>query len=680
MSAGMLRDSLRKLFGLQLTPHELGAVMTQHDPGREGFVRCRHFLRYFQQLSADQKLSLHRRQIRTVFPQQRAIIEVAKDEWGGELVDWRFEPEHLDSVLAKLEGAMQTRDASDLIVLNGRRMTADEVSGILLAVFKLAPSALELGALLHRLGVPANPSPGTAVDSLLLKAMLLRLKQAGRAKQLQQVNAERRRRREEEEARQARATLLERQRQVAAVDFSYDDADRAAALSKIAAASGKYQKNSTKSSSLKCFDCAFLTPPEFREVLKLVVNVILSGKELSALVENFEYGDSGNVSCAAFLNAFMKMGTDERSKARLIQLERQRRKESLRRTANERKIREVASKHALVLDYSAVTEVDRSAALEKLSTAAFKYDRADPAAIPLDGFFPAALSASEFREQLRRTFGLTVSTRELCALIDLFDGQAINAVDSQRFLQHFLKLGTSARHKARARLGREQRERVAQREREESDRAAALSAAAYWISPPEFSQEDEAQALLRLAEALQLSKVVSIASEALATFRGEESLEVAAFRRELRIRVGLRLEEREWSALSHRFADAATGHVLCVDFLSHVMAVTKGQQALNKLTLTVDKATGQTKQESSGVDACISFDYTPEDYDCVSFIHSWLLFEAIRHSYDYVRRPCKSCDKFVSQSAMRVRLILRHFSARICARRSLRRLPSDVTV
>lgn len=309
MDAAALRDNLRKVFNVYLSPKELGAVMAELDPKNEGFIRARDLLRFLLKMSAGRKAAL-----RKPSPKRRTSADhifKAEDSPSSEeeVVDWRFEPEHLDSAIAKFEAAMLAADPRALQVFSGTRMRAAELRGLFQRTLKVSLSPPELGALMNKMGVALSdgaPPAAAAVDTLVLKSYLIRLRHLAQAKRQQQLNEERRRRKEESAARAARAELLEAQRTRLDEDYQYSEADKDSALRKLAEASLRYDKSSPTGASLECFQRAFLTASEFREAMKLNFNLLLSNKELSAVVETFEYRSSGSLDCSAFTNAFVK--------------------------------------------------------------------------------------------------------------------------------------------------------------------------------------------------------------------------------------------------------------------------------------------------------------------------------------------------------------------------------------
>ena len=92
--------------------------------------------------------------------------------------------------------------------------------------------------------------------------------------------------------------------------------------------------------SLDAFNALFLTPLEFKEIVKRTFNLNFLPKELSAVIHDFK-DDDGNVISKNFVTKFIQIGADERTKFKLIMLEKQRNQDKWRKEEQERKLRQV---------------------------------------------------------------------------------------------------------------------------------------------------------------------------------------------------------------------------------------------------------------------------------------------------------------------------------------------------
>lgn len=124
----------------------------------------------------------------------------------------------------------------------------------------------------------------------------------------------------------------------------------------------------------------------------------------------------------------------------------------------------------------------------------------DPLRHSLAGFGSQALTPTEFREQLRRNFGINLTNAELGAIIRLFDKDGDEMVDTVEFLNEFFKLGKNERKKVtiraqeRAEVVHKLKEKVEKKKKEHAAKMAAIDVATSW------SEEEERSALSKLTK------------------------------------------------------------------------------------------------------------------------------------------------------------------------------------
>lgn len=120
---------------------------------------------------------------------------------------------------------------------------------------------------------------------------------------------------------------------------------------------------------------------------------------------------------------------------------------------------------------------DFNKAMDKIQHLASNYDRSHPSAPSLAGFVGTAMKPKEFKFMLLRTFNLTVTDKELGALISVF-GVKTNAdsatqdlrIDNNEFLKYFNRIQREEQsRKSRERILRE-REMI----KEEQERLEAI--------------------------------------------------------------------------------------------------------------------------------------------------------------------------------------------------------------
>jgi len=98
-------------------------------------------------------------------------------------------------------------------------------------------------------------------------------------------------------------------------------------------------------------------------------------------------------------------------------------------------------------DYN-FTDSDQKSAIEKLKASATNFDRyGHTGDSSLQSFEGSSLSPSEFYSALKKGFNLTLSRRELGAMVKRFEGKEEGRINCANFVAHFLKLGFKERCK-----------------------------------------------------------------------------------------------------------------------------------------------------------------------------------------------------------------------------------------
>jgi hypothetical protein len=184
-----------------------------------------------------------------------------------------------------------------------------------------------------------------------------------------------------------------------------------------------------------------------------------------------------------------------------VQLQIQKENEKRAQAEHEAKIKALEGKVNIDVSFD-FTDADRDSALRKLTVAAAKYDRCHPAAMALDGFNSAEMEAPQFKEMVRRTFGLKLTPAEAGALVRHFSKTPLGiTVDCPEFIVMFIQLGNAERTEAhKAQLDRQRMENKA-REDEEKRKLNALQGRHEIRIDAGYSAEDKASAMDKLLAA-----------------------------------------------------------------------------------------------------------------------------------------------------------------------------------
>jgi hypothetical protein len=250
----------------------------------------------------------------------------------------------------------------------------------------------------------------------------------------------------EAKVRKEKDLLIQNQKKLIDLDDTFTQTHKSSALSYLKKAAVKYDKTSPGCVSLDAFNCKYMTPFQFRDAMKSIFNITLTPKELSSLVSEFADESTENVESQKFLVYFIRIGSDERSKEKQINIVKQRQRERVRIAEAARQLENAEAKMHLKITYE-YKDSDYSEAFEKYKVAAGKYDKGAPGAMSLEAFDAIDMNAGIFREMLKRTFNLTLDVAELAAIMHFFDKKKTHKVNCKAFLNHFLKCGINHRSK-----------------------------------------------------------------------------------------------------------------------------------------------------------------------------------------------------------------------------------------
>ena len=103
-----------------------------------------------------------------------------------------------------------------------------------------------------------------------------------------------------------------------------------------------------------------------------------------------------------------------------------------------------------------------------------RYDKHHPASVGLDGFSTSTLSPGAFREIVKRTFRISLSPRELAAMLSMFEADRNGNIKSEDFLTRFMRIGLDARYEFKTASIEKQRKAAKEAKKESERKLAAL--------------------------------------------------------------------------------------------------------------------------------------------------------------------------------------------------------------
>lgn len=213
-------------------------------------------------------------------------------------------------------------------------------------------------------------------------------------------------------------------------------------MEKVRLAAFKFDKQGNGAPNLDAFDCEFLTPEAFKEVLRRTFNLNFSPPELGAFVEMVSDDPAEHrVRCASFLIYFLRLGMDERNARLKMQwAEKKRINDAALKLEQERLAEAEAKNKSRVATF---TEEHKIRALSKLRQAAKNYDPVS--GMSMKSFEVSTMAPHEFKEQLKRVFNLKLSAPEMGAVISIFDASSTGTVPCSDFAKTFLAMGFAER-------------------------------------------------------------------------------------------------------------------------------------------------------------------------------------------------------------------------------------------
>ncbi len=356
------------------------------------------------------------------------------------------------------------------------------------------------------------------------------------------------------------------------VSFKFLEKHRRDALEKVRVAAFKYDKGAPGAPDLSGFDCMYLTPDAFKEVLRRTFNLKFTPEEFGAFLTEVADNEDPDkkVHCASFLVYFLRKGFLEREKVLKEQWARKDKIDAERRAYEVSKLEEQEGKNKQKV--SKFTEQDKESALLKLRESAKYYDKSMPGAMSMKNFDMAYMEPHVFREQLKRVFNLRVTSAEMGAIISIFDEAGTGLIPCQEFAKTFLAMGFAERA-ARDRANLEkQREAETQMKVDAMEKLQALENKAKLDMKTSdkddagYSDKDFSSAMEKMKHAAWKFDKGAPGAPNLEAF-DMKSMEPHVFREQLRRAFNLDLSIFELSALMTEYDPDATGLIACQDFL-----------------------------------------------------------------------------------------------------------------
>lgn len=168
---------------------------------------------------------------------------------------------------------------------------------------------------------------------------------------------------------------------------------------------------------LNAFDTNYLNYEDFRILLKRILNIELTNEEFQELCQLLDNQQQHIINGVEFLIILTILSNHKKNQKRQknYQEKRQNEQNSLKVQQNKQLARMTSIEEAAI-DYSGNSN-DLEKGLEKVHDAAARYDRTHHTAKSLKAFERAYMTPIEFRDALKGTFDITLTPKELGALV-----------------------------------------------------------------------------------------------------------------------------------------------------------------------------------------------------------------------------------------------------------------------
>jgi Ca2+-binding EF-hand superfamily protein len=446
MEPHVFKEQLRRVFNLKLTPAELGALMHAFDDDGDGTVNCAEFTKNFSKMGfAEREAELkewHEKQ-RLANEQRLEKERLQKEEQDRKnalQVTFEYSEDDFNSAIAKLTEAAWKYDknmpgAVSLSAFQGMEMEPHVFKEQLKRVFNIILSPPELGALMSYFD--KNGDGRISCPEFLIQFIKVGFAERSRRRQYWRRYDEKKR--AEAKAEEIRKQIAAEQKNSLKVTYDFEEQDFQSAIAKLTEAATKYDRSTAGSVGLDAFEGEAMVPHVFKEQLKRVFNIRLTPPELGALMSYFDKDRDGSVNCAEFLIQFFRTGFEERSRMRAHwrELKRQRIEKELK--LEEERVRGNEQRAMAAVDFD-FTEEDFDTALAKIVNMCHRFDRRQLGPAGLKPFQADTVTASEFREMLKRSFDLILNPAELGAMVTYWDPAMKGVVSCQAFLNSFTQM------------------------------------------------------------------------------------------------------------------------------------------------------------------------------------------------------------------------------------------------
>lgn len=574
----LFRQILRSGMNCKLTEEELEAVMPLFD--NNGFVDGCEFILLFCRLRYEHSSKLlteriqKEKRIRNAQKQKQEKLKIELEQKNLITLTDSYTAKDLESATKLMMKAAYKYDrlmpgAVQLDAFECEFMQANVFREQLKLVFNVQLSIPELSAFIRNFN--KDNDLGDKINCAAFLVQFFRWGFSERSRRLHEIWAEKKRVEEEKEKKRLKEQQELERKNALKTSLDFTDEDKERAIVKLREAAKLYDKTTPGAMSMKAFEVKEMAPHVFKEQLRRIFNLQVTPPEMGALMAVFDVNGDGVITCEEFSKVFLNMGFEEREKELKAAIKKQKRAEKARIEAEKRKQEQLASKNALKVNY-VYSEEEFQSAIDKLTEAAWRYDKTMPSAQCLDAFDSQFMEAHVLKEQLKKTFLMTVSPQELGAIMHYFDPEAKGYIECAPFLKKFFKTGFEERQRRKKewkdmekRIDQQKKKEEIKKKQEQDNKLAYAH-----IDHTAYTEEDFQSAFSKLTEgAIKYDRSGPGAV-------GLEGFEVISmpphvFREQLKMVFNVKLSIPELMALMSYFDKEKTGTINCKQFVTQFL-------------------------------------------------------------------------------------------------------------
>ena len=593
MKPGEFRELVRRSFGLALTPKETAALIAEFpfkpdDPKMNpGELDSKKFLIKFMKLGHDARNALknaameNQRRAEAFAEKEKIRKKRIADQKITTDIDWDYGEVDRTSIYQKLTASSAKYDKNapgcvSLVAFDALYLTPVVFKEVMKATVGIYITPKELAVLISDF----DDNHGNLHCQNFLVAFI-QLGAAERQKfkmvQLEKQARDNQRRKTEHERKMREAE--EKMSLKVSYDFSTDE--KVEAFKKLAAAAKRYDKNAPGCMSLDGFEQKVLPAGVFREMIKRTFGLIPTVGELGAIMSYFDKEKTGMVPSQEFIVHFLKVGAAERNKDKTAALKKIR-NDAIEREKVQADLLAAAWKKTEISVDQKWDDKDRDSAMLKLEEAAFKYDPSSAGPMGPIAFQAKFLTASVFKDMLKRTFGMKITDNELACLITQFEHEdEPQCINCKTFMVEFNKLGINARRDKT--IGNVVKNRIAQSEQKAEHELILHKAEEKMASVVDmkYAKQDFNSALEKIRTIAGNYERGHASSPSLSGFRGA-NMKPYEFKDMLMRTFSLQINAKELGALTKFFDTSGSQCIDSAEFLAHFAKVNRQESEIKR--------------------------------------------------------------------------------------------------